>query len=631
MSSDKAQGKDVSSRDDMGADALPAPAGYKRTAVGLIPQDWQIKPLGLLGEALIGLTYRPSDVREDGILVLRSSNIQNDALAFHDNVFVDTDIPERLKVRPGDVLICVRNGSRDLIGKSTLLDERVVGMTFGAFMAVFRSPIGKAVSHLFESEILKRQINEHLGATINQITNKSLNSFIVPVPTMVAEQRAIAEALSDVDDLLGALEALIAKKWAIKQAAMQQLLTGKTRLPGFSGEWETKRLGAFTSIRNQKVLPSEVDPSLPCVELEHIGQADGRLLAHSMAADSTSSKYRFLAGDVLFGRLRSYLRKYWLAEFDGICSTEIWPLAVDPTQAHRGFLCGIVQADRFIESASVSYGTHMPRADWAVMRNLDVLLPCVAEQAAIAAVLSDMDAEIVALEDRRDKTRAIKRGMMQQLLTGRIRLVRPDASGSATKQASSRNANVHFVRSVLAAEIIDRLHEQPTFGHVKFAKMMFLVERLCDVDTGSTYHRKAAGPYDNRALRSIDSQLRAQHWFDARKEGDRYRYVPMKKRGGHREYFDRYFTGVREKFDHILDTFKGLDTEQCEIVATLLAAWGDLLRDRGTVDDQLIVNEVLNNWHEAKRRISEDRWLKALGWMRKQGFVPSSAQASTSA
>jgi type I restriction enzyme S subunit len=179
--------------------------GYKQTEVGVIPKDWDAKPLGEIGEALIGLTYKPSDVREHGTLVLRSSNIQNDALAFEDNVFVDTDIPERIKVRPGDVLVCVRNGSRDLIGKSVLLDARVEGMTFGAFMAVYRSPIGKLASFLFQSEILKRQINEHLGATINQITNKSLNSFRIPVPATETDQRAIAAALSDGNWLAGSV------------------------------------------------------------------------------------------------------------------------------------------------------------------------------------------------------------------------------------------------------------------------------------------------------------------------------------------------------------------------------------------------------------------------------------------
>jgi type I restriction enzyme S subunit len=248
-----------------------------------------------------------------------------------------------------------------------------------------------------------------------------LKKHLLPLPPL-PEQEAIAEALADVDALLAALDKLIAKKRAIKQAAMQQLLTGKTRLPGFTGEWFEKPLGEFAAIRNQKVYPANVEPDTLCVELEHIGQGNGQLMERSAARNSTSSKYRFYCGDVLFGRLRPYLRKYWHAEDDGICTTEIWPLIVDPAQACSGFLFALVQADRFIETASISYGTHMPRADWNVVKNYEVNLPPVNEQVAIVTVLFDMDVEIIALEKRRDKTQQIKQGMMQQLLTGRIRL-----------------------------------------------------------------------------------------------------------------------------------------------------------------------------------------------------------------
>jgi type I restriction enzyme S subunit len=102
---------------------------------------------------------------------------------------------------------------------------------------------------------------------------------------------------------------------------------------------------------------------------------------------------------------------------------------VDASQADSGFLYSIVQSDRFVEAASISYGTHMPRADWNVMKNFEVCLPPLPEQRAIATVLSDMDAELAALERRRDKIKQIKQGMMQQLLTGRIRLVEsPEAA-----------------------------------------------------------------------------------------------------------------------------------------------------------------------------------------------------------
>ena len=260
------------------------------------------------------------------------------------------------------------------------------------------------------------------GSTFTAANSEQVGQFRLFVPEDENEQRAIAEALSDVDGLLNALEALIAKKRAIKRATMQQLLTGKTRLPGFSGAWKTKRLGEIAPIRNHKTLPAYVNPDTLCVELDHIEQGSGQLLEYAIAQNSTSSKYHFCAGDVLFGRLRPYLRKFWHADRDGICTTEIWPLMVSTDQIDSGFLYATVQSEPFIAAASISYGTHMPRADWNVMQNFEICLPAIREQRAIASVFSDMDAEIAALKQRRDKTRAIKQGMMQQLLTGRVRL-----------------------------------------------------------------------------------------------------------------------------------------------------------------------------------------------------------------
>ena len=254
------------------------------------------------------------------------------------------------------------------------------------------------------------------------MTAPQVARYYLPVPPE-AEQRAIAEALSDVDGLLESLEALIAKKRAIKQAAMQQLLTGETRLPGFTQKWEKKPISEVVSIRNEKIRPCEVAPDTICVELEHVASGDGRLLQTTSSQHAVSSKYRFFSGDVLFGRLRPYLRKYWLADCNGICTTEIWPLVPSPGLMDSGFLLGVIQSDAFIAAANISYGTHMPRADWTVMREFDFQLPPPDEQAAITTVLLEMDADIAAVEQHRDKTYAIKQGMMQQLLTGRVRLI----------------------------------------------------------------------------------------------------------------------------------------------------------------------------------------------------------------
>lgn len=405
--------------------------GYKLTEVGVIPEDWEVTPLGKIGETLIGLTYRPADVRRHGTLVLRSSNIQNDALSFDDNVFVDAEIPDRIMVRPDDLLICVRNGSRELIGKSALLDERTAGMTFGAFMAVFRSPMGKLVSHLFQSLIVKRQINEHLGATINQITNKSLNSFRVPIPPSVSEQRAIASALSDIDALLSGLDRLIAKKRDLKQAAMQQLLTGQTRLPGFCGEWEVKRLGELADIRSggtpSTAVPQFWDGNIPWCTPSDITALGGGKYISDTSRTITPLGLKSSSAEIIPARSIVMTSRATIGE----CAINAVPVSTN--QGFKNFVpfekvdveflyyLLTTQKPGLISLCAGSTFLEIGKAQLAVYQ---VRLPSTkAEQTAIAAVLSDMDAELAALEARREKTRLLKQGMMQELLTGRIRLV----------------------------------------------------------------------------------------------------------------------------------------------------------------------------------------------------------------
>ena len=405
--------------------------GYKRSDVGVIPDDWDAKPLGEIGDSLIGLTYRPSEVRKYGTLVLRSSNVQNGTLCFDDNVFVDADIPDRIMVRPGDILVCVRNGSRDLIGKSALIDERAVGMTFGAFMGVFRSEYGQFLRHVFQSGIFKKQINEPLGATINQITNKSLNSFKVPLPPTDEERTEIARVLSDVDALLASLDQVIAKKRDLKQATMQQLLTGKARLPGFSGEWEVKRLEELAEIRSGGT-PSTGEPSfwdgdIPWCTPTDITALNGHKYLHETSRLITPLGLNASSAEMIPAQSVVMTSRATIGE----CAINAVPLSTN-----QGFKNFIPFAKTDVDFLYYLLGTQKQglialcggstflEIGKTQLAAYEVRLPSTkAEQTAIATVLSEMDAELSVLESRRDKTRNIKQAMMQELLTGKTRLV----------------------------------------------------------------------------------------------------------------------------------------------------------------------------------------------------------------
>jgi type I restriction enzyme S subunit len=192
--------------------------------------NWSKKTLGQLGDCIIGLTYSPSQISDQGAIVLRSSNVQHGTFAFKDVVRVKADIPEKLMVIPNDILICVRNGSRALIGKCAMISERMVGMTFGAFMSIYRSDFGQFLFYQFQSNQIQNQINQNLGATINQITNKTMNAFIVDFPEDEEERIAISDILTNMDSEIELFVKQFEKTKAIKQGMMQELLTGRARL-----------------------------------------------------------------------------------------------------------------------------------------------------------------------------------------------------------------------------------------------------------------------------------------------------------------------------------------------------------------------------------------------------------------
>lgn len=178
--------------------------------LGDIPEHWEVKKLKYIGESIIGIIYSPNDIveKEEGILVLRSSNVQKGVLAFEDCVYVKKELPEKHLTQKGDILICARNGSAHLVGKCAYLGDENIGLTFGAFMTIFRSSLGKYLYYFFNSSIFKSQTGLFTTTTINQLTSDTLNNMTIAVPPL-PEQTAIAQFL---DQKTAEIDTLIAQK-----------------------------------------------------------------------------------------------------------------------------------------------------------------------------------------------------------------------------------------------------------------------------------------------------------------------------------------------------------------------------------------------------------------------------------
>ena len=184
-------------------------------------EEWETKKLGEIGEIVNGLTYSPNDIAENGVLVLRSSNVKNRSLAFEDNVYVRTD--NYNPVQENDILICVRNGSKNLIGKNALINKENEGVAFGAFMSIYRSSFNTFLFHWFDTNEYKEIVYKNLGATINSINGSDLRKFKVPFPS-IEEQKKLASFLSIVDERIQTQNKIIEQLETLIKGLCQKLI-----------------------------------------------------------------------------------------------------------------------------------------------------------------------------------------------------------------------------------------------------------------------------------------------------------------------------------------------------------------------------------------------------------------------
>ena len=375
--------------------------------------EWETKRLGDLGTFLKGRGIKRDDVSDDGVPCIRYGELYTQYQNYILNVAsrIPPSVAETaLPIKTGDLLFAGSGETAEEIGRcAAYLGEE---QAYAGGDVIVLTPSGQNpifLGHLMNSPTVAAQkARLGQGDAIVHIYINNLAQVQIKLPP-IEEQRAIAEVLSDVDGLINALDALIAKKRAIKQATMQQLLTSKTRLPCFSGAWETKRLGDLLAYKR---------PDAYIVKSTEYSE-------HGNIPVLTANK-AFILGytDEVFGICQNFPaiifddfttdNKYATFPFK-VKSSAIKLLYPKHERVSLRFIFERMQLIDF------PLGNHK-RYYISEYQNLELPVPDYEEQRAIGAVLSDMDAEIAALEQRRDKTIAIKQGMMQQLLTGKVRL-----------------------------------------------------------------------------------------------------------------------------------------------------------------------------------------------------------------
>ncbi|MCA9758664.1 MAG: restriction endonuclease subunit S [Candidatus Eisenbacteria bacterium] len=321
-----------------------------------------------------------------------------------------------LRAQPGDLAYNMMRMWQGAVGRAP--EECMVSPAY-----VVLSPKPGVASDFFEHWFRSKRMLYLFRAYSQGLTSDRLRLYFddfaqiplrIPAPD---EQEKIAAFLSALDDRIAQLRARYEWLTKYKKGVVRKLFAQDVRFKDAAGcefpDWQESSFGEVAELRNWKYDPDTSAEALRCVELEHVSQETGRLLGYVDSKLQRSVKNRFAAGDVLFGKLRPYLRKYLKAPFDGACSTEIWVL--NGKKVTNDFLFYLVQSESFMTTAQVSSGSKMPRADWGVVSSGEVAYPCPEEQAKIAGFLFALDAQIACAESQLESAKRYKQGILRNM------------------------------------------------------------------------------------------------------------------------------------------------------------------------------------------------------------------------
>lgn len=418
--------------------------GYKQTQVGVIPDDWDATPISSLLDDNTRITYgvvQPGKDDPTGVLFIRGGDVFDgtiDVEGLRRIPVVVSNQYQRTILRGGEILISLVG----FPGESALVPSELAGSNIARQVALVRlskkhGALNEFICHYLRSPLGKGSLLREAFGSAQQVINlKDVNKFEMPLPAQSDERIAISAALSDVDALLAAQDALIGKKRAIKQGVMQELLTGKRRLPGFIREWEVKRLGALGDTYGGLVGKSKAHFGCGHARYVPFVNVMANVVIDANAFDRvdvgpTESQNRVMRGDLLLNGSSETADEVAMCALvtedidDLYLNSFCFGFRIKDVQTVDGlfftyYMRGPMGRDlvRLLAQGSTRYNLSKK-----ALLDGQLRMPEKNEQVAIANVLSDMDAELTSLQAKRAKTTLLKQGMMQELLTGTIRLV----------------------------------------------------------------------------------------------------------------------------------------------------------------------------------------------------------------
>lgn len=595
--------------------------GYKQTEIGVIPEDWEIKYLSDFGKIQSGGT--PSTTMAEywggNIAWCTPSDITSTPTKYinaTERAITDLGLKNSAAtVMPaGSILLCTR---------ATIGELKINSIPMATNQGFKNIAINKGGNVDFLCYLLQTKkdcmLELAIGSTFLEISKTALCKIPLQTPMQSNEQSKIADALSDIDSLVEVLENQISKKKAIKQGAMQELLTGKRRLPGFFGEWVNTKIGSITEVYSGGT-PNTSEPAfwggkIPWMNsgelnLKIVRQVQGRITEVGMDSSST----HFIPAECVLIGLAGQGKTRGTAAFNTfpLCTNQsIAAIYPNPNKFDSKFLYYKMdtQYDQLRELSSGDGGRG--GLNKKLILDYEVVIPqSIDEQAAIATILTEMDYEIENLEMKLTKYRQVKQGMMQQLLTGKIRLkndvedLRQAEQANAVKTLPARTAhNRQFDDAVSIAAIVDVFYsDKYPLGRVKVQKLLYLLHRHQAVSV-SDFKKKAAGPYADTVRYKGGEPIAKKNKYIVSENGKQgTRYSRGENMAQALNYVERW--GMRSDLQWLKENFLHTGRNDLELFATVDMAICDL-NEAGVPISVASIKDLIASSKEWKAKLSK--------------------------
>ncbi|SMC75600.1 restriction endonuclease subunit S [Moheibacter sediminis] len=603
-----------------------------------LPKGWEETTLNDVCEIITDGTHHTPKYEEKGVIFLSSKNVTKGQINWNDVKYVSEELHNQLQKRVSpkinDILLA-KNGTT---GVAAIVDRELVFDIYVS-LALLRPKndiLPKFLLNFINSPKAKEQFNSRLkGVGVPNLHLREIKEVSLNIPSL-DEQKQIVSVLDKtfekLDPTIALIEENIQKLKQLNESVLDEVFRNSDKFVSFLD---------YVSVSRKTITP-EHDKEYSIIGLENIESNSGKLVNFKpiKGSESISSKVIFKKENILYGKLRPYLNKVYLAEFDGIATTEIIPFTVDKNMFDEKYILYFLRSPFFLEKVNLSCsGARMPRVTTEFWKTLLIPFLTISEQQRIVEYLNQTTEKNQKLnlhyQNKLEALKRLKNSVLDSAFKGELRrakvipITQPviDPYFARTKKFNAKKkADKQAMIIALALEAHEKIGK--SLYRTKGEKTVEILEKHLNLDFGREAIKMTAGPADFKHLVNVVEPLaNEKKWFYTQEiKGENYDGHKYIKAENFNPFMMRCVQDLKTNLNEVkrvINLFADMKTTRiAEVIATTYTGWNNLIVRKSHIDSDAIVSEARENWHEAKLKIDRQEFFDAIEWLKKNNLTP---------